>query len=220
MRGRGSCRSTAIEACAQADRGTGVPLSSVDARREGMVDVSELIVLVFTDEFRAPEVLNELRRRDWSWAADLNDAMAVTLDAKGGAKVQLSVDLAASEGSAWARLWGSLLGATLFLPTTEVIVEAAGRVADASDLSTESAPGPYPALPETGWWKCRLRLPDDFMRDVGASIGPGDSAIFMLSRAPNRSDVLRQLRNYGGTLLHTPLDSKQDKEMLDVLTPG
>jgi uncharacterized membrane protein len=185
-----------------------------------MADVSELIVLVFTDEFRAPEVLNELRRRDWEWVADLNDAVAVTLDTKGGAKVQLSVDLTASEGAAWARLWGSLLGATLFLPATEVIVEAAGRVADASGLHTESAPGPRAALPEASWWKHCLCLPDDFIRDVGASIGPGDSAIFMLSRAPDRSAVLRQLHNYGGTLLHTSLNSKQDKEMQDMLALG
>jgi uncharacterized membrane protein len=184
---------------------------------EGMADVSELIVLAFTDEFRAPEVLNELRRRDWDWVVDLNDAVAVTLDDKGGAKVQLSVDLTTSEAAAWARLWGSLLGVTLFLPTTEVIVEAAGRVADASGTPAASAPASHAALPGASWWKGCLRIPDDFMRDVGASIGPGDSAIFMLSRAPDRSAVLRQLRNYGGTLLHTSLDSKQDKEMQDVL---
>jgi uncharacterized membrane protein len=180
---------------------------------DGMVDVSELIVLAFTDEFRAPEVLNELRRRDWDWVVDLNEAMAVTLDGKGGAKVQLSVDLAASEGAAWARLWGSLLGATLFLPATDVIVEAAGRVADAAGVSLKAAHGSHSAPPEASWWKCCLRLPEDFMRDVGASVGPGDSAVFMLSRAPNRSAVLRQLRNYGGTLLHTSLDSTQDEQM-------
>lgn len=185
-----------------------------------MVNVSELIVLAFTDEFRAPEVLNELRRRDWDWVVDLNDAVAVTLDGNGGAKVQLNVDLTTCEGAAWARLWGSLLGVTLFLPTAEVIVEAAGRVIDASGLPTGSAPGPHAAYPAASWWKLCLRLPDDFMRDVGASIGPSDSAIFMLSHAPNRSDVLRQLRNYGGTLLHTSLDSKQDKEMRDVLALG
>ena len=185
---------------------------------DGMVNVSELIVLAFTDEFRAPEVLNELRRRDWDWVVDLNDAVAVTLDDKGGAKVQLSVNLAASVGAAWARLWGSLLGATLFLPTAEVIVEAAGRVADAPHTNTEPRPvPPHATLPGASWWKWCLRLPEDFMRDVGASIGPGDSAIFMLSRAPDRSAVLRQLHNYGGTLLHTSLDSKQDQEMQDVL---
>ena len=176
-----------------------------------MADVSELIVLAFTDEFRAPEVLNELRRRDWDWVVDLNDAVAVTLDDKGRAKVQLSVDLTTSEGAAWARLWGSLLGITLFLPTTEVIVEAAGGVADASGAG--SAPAPHATLPEASWWKRCLCLPEVFMRDVGASVGPGDSAIFMLSRALNRSTVLRQLRNYGGTLLHTSLDSKQDEQM-------
>lgn len=186
---------------------------------DGMVDVSELIVLAFTDEFRAPEVLNELRRRDWDWVVDLNDAMAVTLSEKGGAKVQLNVDLAASEGAAWARLWGSLLGATLFLPATDVIVEAAGRVADAAGISLKAAHGSHPATPEASWWKCRLHLPEEFMRDVGASVGPGDSAIFMLSRAPNRATVLRQLRNYGGTLLHTSLDSKQDEQMQAALAP-
>lgn len=184
-----------------------------------MADVSELIVLTFTDEFRAPEVLNELRRRDWGWVADLDDAVAVTLDDKGGAKVQLSVDLMTSEAAAWARLWGSLLGATLFLPTTGVIVEAAGGVAGTGGTPQQTPPSTHAASPESNWWKRYLCLPEDFLRDVGASVGPGDSAIFMLSRSPDRAAVLRQLRNYGGTLLHTSLDMKQDEQMRAALAP-
>ena len=71
--------------------------------------MSELVAFVFRDQFRAPEVLNELRRREWPWVRDLDEAVAVTLNEDGKARVHLSLDLSTYEGAGWARLWGSLL---------------------------------------------------------------------------------------------------------------
>ena len=175
--------------------------------------MSELTVFVFRDQYRAPEVLNELRRRGWEWVGDLNDAVAVTLDKKGKAKVHLSVDLSTNEANAWVRMWASLLGVALFLPLTDVMVEAVDRIAFASGAPTNGSRNAHALLPDARWWKECLCLPEDFLRDISAVIKPGDSAIFMLLRVKNFQAVMQQLRNYGDTLIHTSLGPEQDEQM-------
>jgi uncharacterized membrane protein len=179
--------------------------------------VSELIVFVFRDQYRAPEVLNELRRHERAQVADLDDAVAVSLDEKRHAKIHLSLNLSTSVASHWARMWGSLLAVTLFLPLKEVMVEAADRTGGGSGLTQTSLASDAPLL-DAHWWK--ESLSDDFLRDVGAMIGPGDSAIFMILRTTNLPAALKQLRGYGETLLHTALGQQQDEELKSMLVPG
>jgi uncharacterized membrane protein len=68
-------------------------------------------------------------------------------------------------------------------------------------------------MPDSKWWKESLRISEEFVRDIGALIQPGDSAIFMLLRTPKVVSVLRQLRNYGGTLLRTSLSPDQEDKV-------
>jgi uncharacterized membrane protein len=175
--------------------------------------VSELFVLVFQDEYRAPEVLNELRRRKWDWADGLDDAVALTLDQKGKAKVQMSVDLSTTEAVRWAKMWGALLGATLFIPLSDVRMEAAARVALAPGILKDATPDSDVTSPDARWWQKCIHLPDEFLRDVAAAIQPGDSAIFMLLQTSDPQTVLKHLRNYGGTILHTSLGPEQDEKI-------
>src|ERR1044071_5375535 len=72
---------------------------------------------------------------------------------------------------------------------------------------------PPAAMPDGKWWKESLRISEEFVRDIGALIQPGDSAIFMLLRTPKVVSVLRQLRNYGGTLLRTSLSPEQENKV-------
>jgi uncharacterized membrane protein len=178
--------------------------------------VSELVAFVFRDQFRAPEVLNELRRRDFVWSKDLDEAVAVTLDEDGKARVQLSVDISNHEGAGWVRLWASLLSSTLFMPGTAVMVQACNGLAS----SNCNCPNPS-TLDETtregGWWQEALARSVNFKRDVAALMEPNGSAIFMLLRAVEVPAVLKQLRNYGDTIIHTSLSSEQDKKMLTLL---
>lgn len=178
-------------------------------------DVSELIVFVFRNQYRAPEVLNELRRHEWRWADDLDDAVAVTLDERGRVKVHLSVDLSTNEVNRWARMWGSLLAVTLFLPPPSVVVKAADRTIGESRVLTRNSFATTGQFPDARWWK--ESLPEEFLRDVSAMIGYGDSAIFMILRTKNLSSALRQLRGYGETFLHTLLGQRQDEELKTML---
>jgi uncharacterized membrane protein len=186
---------------------------STDDVLVGTNNVSELIVHVFRDEYRAPEVLNELRRRDWSGVIDLDDAVAVIRHENGQARVHLTVDLTLTQGATWVRLWASLLGITLLLPLADLIVDAANGVPEASGAPEGREGRGCTSRPGANWWKDCLHLSDDFIRDVGAAVGPGNSAIFMLARAPNQWALLRRLSNYGGTVLHTALNSEQDEKM-------
>jgi uncharacterized membrane protein len=109
-------------------RGAQTLLMSTEPR---VMNVSDVIVLGFEDPYRASEVLNELLRRQWDWVGDLDHAVVVSLDEHGKLKVQLRSDPTTHEGTAWARLWGSLLSLVLFVPITERITDAISQVAAA-----------------------------------------------------------------------------------------
>jgi len=179
--------------------------------------VSDLVAFVFKDQFRAPEVLNELRRRDWTWVRDLDEAVAVTVNEHGRARVQLSVDPGTGDGAGWARLWGSLLSSTLFLPLTEVMVKAVDGLALLPRHSLDHQRRPDEVAIESQWWRESLEAAKNFRRDVGALMACNASAIFMLLRARNTSSVLKQLSNYGDTIVHTPVSAEQDQKLSALL---
>ena len=151
--------------------------------------MSELVAFIFRDQFRAPEVLNELRRRGFAWSRDLDEAVAVTLAADGKARVQLSVDISTYAGTGWARLWGSFLSSTLFIPGAEVIVEAADGVAFSNNKAWGRLPPANGPSPENGWWEEALAGSANFKRDVAALMEPDGSAIFMLLRVLPRAPL-------------------------------
>lgn len=176
--------------------------------------MSELIAFVFRDQYRAPEVLNELRRRDWPWVRDLDDAVVITLNDAGKARVHLSIDLATFETARWARLWGSLLNSTLFLPLTEVMVDAANGMSNGAQRLSTAAKLDREETFESKWWRESLEHAEDFKRDVAALMIPHGSAIFILLRTDSAPTVLKQLGNYGDTIVHTTVSSEQDNKML------
>ena len=178
--------------------------------------MSELVAFVFRDQFRAPEVLNELRRRDFAWAKDLDQAVAVTLNEEGKARVQFSIDLSTYEAAGWARLWGSLLSSTLFVPGTDVMVQACDGLTCATNGDSKTSTREETTR-EGGWWQEALARAVNFKRDVAALMEPSGSAIFMLLRAAEAAVVLKQLRNYGDTIVHASLSSEQDNKMLALL---
>lgn len=89
-------------------------------------------------------------------------------------------------------------------------MEDAARVALAPGILKDAAVGSDLTTSDARWWqKC---LPGDFLRDVAATIEPGDSAIFMLLQTSDLQTVLKHLRNYGSTILHTSLGPEQDEK--------
>jgi uncharacterized membrane protein len=168
--------------------------------------MAELIVVGFKkDMYRASDVLNRLQMMNEDWAVDLHDAVAVYRDYNGKLRVDQSFQMTTGEGAGWGGLWGSLIGATLAIPFTggaSAAVAAGAIAAGALDAS---------------WWKDEFGIPDDFVKDVGAMIQPGDSAVYALLRTANPGVVADQFRGYGGTILSTTLSRDQQKKVEQVL---
>ena len=179
--------------------------------------MSELVVFIFTDRYRAPEVLNELRRRNEPWSQDLDRAVAVTLDSDGKASVHMSVDLSKRGAVGWARIWGALLNSAFFVPLTAGMVEAADEIALGRNRIGSSPHTGGDKSCEARWWQDSLTDSENFRRDLSASIMPNSSAILMMLRRPKLSKALENLRNYGSTIIHTTVSRQQDERLDDIL---
>ena len=179
--------------------------------------MSELVVFIFSDRYRAPEVLNELRRRNGLWSQDVDRAIAVTLDAESKAIVHMSIDLSKREGVGWARVWGALMKTALFVPITEVMVEAVDKVACPSVQVGCSLIIPGDECGELKWWRDVFETSDNFRRDVSSLINPNSSAILIILTMPDVSSALAQLRNYGSTIVHTTISPALDETLQGIL---
>jgi hypothetical protein len=59
---------------------------------------------------------------------------------------------------------------------------------------------------------------DPFMKDLAASIQPGNAALFVLIRRMTADKVLEDLRGSGGVVLKTSLDHSKEQALRDALT--
>ena len=154
--------------------------------------MSELIVVGFDNELKADEVLHKLGEMQKEHLVDLDDAVVVIKNEKGKVKVKQSYDLVTS-GALSGGFWGSLIGLLFLHPLLGV----------AAGLATGALSG---ALTDVG-------VDDEFIKDLGKTIEPNTSALFLLVRKATPDKVLEELRPYGGKLLRTSL-SKSDEASL------
>jgi uncharacterized membrane protein len=175
--------------------------------------MSHLIVVGFKkDLLRASAVLNELSEMSADWVIDLRDAVAVSRDYSGKLRVDQSYQMTTGTGAAWGSLWGSLIGLTLAIPFT---AGASGAVvAGALAVGALGAAG---GAIDADWWKNSYSISDDFVREVGAMVQPGDSAIFALLRRADPAYVAEQFRGFGGTVLRSTLTKEQADKVQAVL---
>lgn len=165
----------------------------------------ELVVVGFQGRYRAAQVLTDLRQRG-AHLFDLDQAITVSWEDRRNFIVQQSINLSREEGARWARLWGAFIKATLFQPFTERLTKAAATVAsgDSADAETHSST----ALTRD-WWVSDVGIPDDFVRDVGALVQPGESAIITLAENLNPQQAVSVLRDSGGSMIYTSLTDEQ-----------
>jgi uncharacterized membrane protein len=182
--------------------------------RGKIAGMSELIMITYKDQYRASEVLNELQRREWEWVGDLDHAVVVRCDEKDRYRVHLSVDPTTKEEEPWARLWGSFISLLLADSISQGMVRAVREVSSSSGEVSDSREERLDAT----WWVENICITREFIRDAGAMIQPGDSALFMLLKTQNPYAALKKLRNYGGTLLRTSLSAEQDARLTEALT--
>jgi uncharacterized membrane protein len=157
--------------------------------------MSSLIAVGFKDEFIADSVLLELRKLQREHLVDLEDAAIVIRNKEGKVRIKQTQELTAA-GALSGGFWGLLFGFIFFNP---LLGWAVGAVAGAVSG----------ALSDIG-------IDDNFIREVGSTIEPGTSAIFVLVRRATPDKVLEDLSKFEGKVLKTSL-SKEDEAKLQVV---
>jgi uncharacterized membrane protein len=160
--------------------------------------LNELVVMGFTDRYRAEEVLGQLRRLDFCWAADLENAVAVEVDARGRLRFRHSLFLDPAFADS-APAWRALLSA---IQPPAASVQLASRK-DASESQALNA--------EASLWRRGLTGNPDFLRDLGALLQHGGSAIFAV--LADADDAVRVLRGYSSVILRTSLTEAQASKL-------
>ena len=161
--------------------------------------MSELVVLGFSDRYRAEEVLGQLRRLDFSWAADLESAVAVEVDARGRLRIRHSMALDPAFADS-APAWRALL---LAIQSQAVPLQPASkeRAGESKALNAEASL----------WQRALIANNPVFLRDLGAVLRPADSAIFAV--VTDADAAVRVLRGYSSILLRTWLSDAQANKL-------
>ena len=74
--------------------------------------------------------------------------------------------------------------------------------------------------PFTARWKEATGISDDFVKQVGGVVQPGQSAVFVLARDSDPKAVVEQFRGFGGTILRTTLPQEAPARFQDLMTAG
>jgi uncharacterized membrane protein len=154
--------------------------------------MTELIVLAFNSEGGAQEALAELGHLQKQELIKLADAATVVRKADGKVKVKQAVGLVGA-GALGGAFWGMLIGLIFLVPWLGLAIGAisgaiAGRFSD-------------------------IGIDDKFIKEVGTTIEPGHSALFMLVERMTEDRVLPELQKFHPTVLRTNL-SVEDEEKL------
>ncbi|MDJ0900654.1 MAG: DUF1269 domain-containing protein [Xenococcus sp. MO_188.B8] len=159
--------------------------------------MSDLIAIAYEDEFKAEEVRLILAKLQKEHLIEMEDAAVVVKDASGKVKLKQAVNLTAA-GAVSGGFWGLLIGTLFLVPLVGAAVGA----------STGAISG---ALSDIG-------VDDDFMRELGASLLAGTSALFVLVRQVTPDKVLEEIAPYGGKVLRTSLTKDKEAELQEVLS--
>jgi len=171
----------------------------------------ELIVVGFQGRYRAAQVLTDLRQRGVK-LFDLDQAITVSWEDRRNFVVQQSINLSRAEDSRWARLWGAFIKVTLFQPFTERLTSAATTMTGGHVAATNGD-----SLGRD-WWVGDVGIPENFVRDVGALVQPGESAIITLTEKLEPQSAESILRDCGGSLIYTSLSGDQMNKVRRELT--
>ncbi len=159
--------------------------------------MSDLIVSGFKDEFKADEVILDLRKLEREYLINLEDAAIVIRNKDGKVRIKQTQELVTS-GALSGGFWGLLFGFIFFNPLLGWAVgAAAGAITGAvTDIGID----------------------DNFIREVGGTIEPGTSAIFFLIRKSTPDKVLEDLSKFEGKVLKTSLSKEDEAKLQEALT--
>ena len=158
--------------------------------------MSDLVVIVYPSEEKAEEVRQRLFKLQKEYLITLSDAVIAVKTEAGAVKLNQLVNTTAV-GAASGSFWGLLIGVLFLNPIVGVALGAASGALGG-------------ALSDFG-------INDNFMKELAASIKPGDAALFVLIKSMTADKVLAEIKDAGGVVLKTSLDETKEQVLRDAL---
>jgi len=156
--------------------------------------MAELIVLAFDDEQGALQMRDQLLDIREQRMLQLADAAVVVRRQDGKVKVKQLTELVGS-GALGGAFWGVLIGLLLAAPWLGLAV---GAIAGAAIGS----------LADYG-------VDDKFIKEVGNTIQPGQSALFLLIHLADLEKLMPRLQEFHPTILQTTLSEEHEAKLRD-----
>ncbi|TET49329.1 MAG: DUF1269 domain-containing protein [Anaerolineales bacterium] len=151
--------------------------------------MADLVVVAFDNAIGADEVRDAMVQMQKDHIVSLEDAAVVVRKADGKVKVKQATNLVGA-GAMGGAFWGMLIGLLFMVPWLGLAVGAlsgalGGKLTD-------------------------IGVDDKFIKEVGNTIQPGHSALFLLIREATPDRLLEELKPYKGTVLKTSLSKENE----------
>jgi len=151
--------------------------------------LADLVVVAFDNAIGADEVRDAMVQMQKDHIVSLEDAAVVVRKADGKVKVKQATNLVGA-GAMGGAFWGMLIGLLFMVPWLGLAVGAlsgalGGKLTD-------------------------IGVDDKFIKEVGSTIQPGHSALFLLIREATPDRLLEELKPYKGTVLKTSLSKENE----------
>lgn len=159
--------------------------------------MSELIVFAFKTQTGAEEMRDALGKMQKEHLIELEDAAVVIRKEDGKTKVKQATSLVGA-GALGGAFWGMLIGLLFFMPWLGL---AAGALGGA-----------------IGGKFTDVGVDDKFIKEVGSTIEPGQSALFLLVQSATADKVLPQLEKFDATVLQTSLSEENEAKLRDTFS--
>jgi uncharacterized membrane protein len=154
--------------------------------------MSDLVVIVYPTLEKAEAVRQELLTLQKEYLISLDDAVIATKTDDGKIKLHQLMNTTAA-GAASGSFWGLLVGMIFLMPVVGVAIGAASGA--------------------LGGLLADFGINDKFMKELAASIQPGNAALFVLIRSMTGDKVLEEMKGTGGVVLKTSLDNDKEQAL-------
>jgi len=161
--------------------------------------MSDLVAIAYDGEDTAFRVRDRLVSLTKEHVIELEDLVVVVHHRDGKTEIKQSTDLA-SLGALSGAFWGLLIGLIFLAPIFGLAIGAiagalAGRFSD-------------------------YGIDDKFINEVAESVGPGNSAVFLLIKKMTPDKVVDAIRDYGGHVIRTSLSETEEANLREAFGAG
>ena len=162
--------------------------------------MGDLVVLDFDGLDTADQVLTKLRQLKKQELIDLLDACVVVRDGDGDIQIKQSVNmtaLGASSGLSSGALVGALAGLLVLNPLAGMAVGGAAGA----------------AMGALGGSLSDYGINDDFVKELGQTIPPNSSALFLIVAKATPDKVIAEIEQYKPRVLKTSLSQEREDNL-------